>query len=87
MGPIFSANNQQILHPVEETHICNCRVKTDCPIQNKSLTPQVVYEAEVTKSTGDKLKIYHGLTKTTFKEKHRNHKTWKTVNCQNIYGL
>ena len=50
-------------------------MKTDCPMQNKWFTPQVVYEAEVTKSTGEELKIYYGLTKTIFKEKHQNHKT------------
>ena len=71
MGPIISAHNRQILCPVEETYGCKQRVKTDCPMQEKYLTPQVLYEAEV---TDEEMKIYYGLTKTTFKERHRNHK-------------
>ena len=50
-------------------------MKTDCPMQNKCLTPQIVYEAEVTNSTDEEFKSYYGLTKTTFKESYRNHKT------------
>lgn len=44
-------------------------------MQSKCLTPQVVYEAEVTGITDEELKIYYSLTETTFKERHQNHKT------------
>lgn len=67
------AQNRQILCPVDENYGCNCRVKTDCPIQNRCLTPQVVYEAEVKNSSDKELKAYYSLTKTTCKERHRNY--------------
>ena len=75
--------------PVEENYGCNCRVKEDCPMQNKYLTPQIVHEAEITKSTDEELKIYYGLTETTFKEGTKTIKyhltkdiAWKSLNYQ-----
>lgn len=37
-------------------------------MQSKSLTAQVVHEAEITNSTDAVLKTSYGLTETTFKE-------------------
>ena len=43
------------------------------------------FKAEVTDSTDKGLEIYDGLTETTFKEKHRNHKTFnKRDHMKNI---
>lgn len=75
MGSIISAHNRQILCSVKENYGCNCKVKTDCPMQNKFLTPKVVYKTKVTNNTDEELQICYGWTKTTFKERHRNHKT------------
>ena len=75
MASIILAHNQQILCTVEENYGCNFRVKTDCPIQNKCLTPKVVYEAEVTNSSDGELKTSYSLTKTTCKERHGNYIT------------
>ena len=53
---------------MEENYGRNCKVKEDCPMQNKYLTSQIVHEGEITNSTNEELKIYYGLTETTFKE-------------------
>ena len=60
---------------MEENYGCNCRLKTGCTMQNKSLTAQVVHEAEITNSTDAVLKTSYGLTETTFKEDTENIKT------------
>ena len=44
-------------------------------MQYKCLAPQVVYEAEVTNSAKEELKICYGLTETTFTERHRDLET------------
>ena len=56
-----------------DTFGCNCRQKTSCPLDNKCLTPKVVYKAEITTEVNQEKKIYIGLTETTFKERYRNH--------------
>ena len=50
----------------EETVTCNCRDKSKCPLQEKCLTPSMIYKADVKTSHG---KIYHyiGLTEPAFK--------------------
>ena len=58
------------------------KMKTDCPMQSKFLTPQIVYEAEVTNSTDGEFKSYYGLTKTSLKKSYRNNKTsFDNRNC------
>ena len=57
-------------------------------MQSKCLTPQVVYEAEVTDSTDEELKIYYGLTETNFKERHQKHKTsFNSRDCMEVMEL
>ena len=73
IASIISAHNKHILHPKNETHACNCRVKTNCPLQNKCLTPSIIYEAAVTNNVDVERKIYIGASETTFKERYRNH--------------
>ena len=87
MRPIISTHIQPILRSVEENSGCNCRMKTVCSMQNKYLTLQVVYEAEV---TDEEVKI-----ETTFRKRHRNQVTsfnnsdcmqgTDCMNCQNTY--
>ena len=50
---IISGHNKQILHPKPQQCGCNCRDKSNCPLDNKCLTPQIVYQADVTNDTDD----------------------------------
>ena len=63
-GQIILADNRQILCTTEENYGWNCKVKSDCLMQSKCLTPQVVYEVEVTNSADAKLKINYDLSGT-----------------------
>ena len=50
---------------------CNCRNKLSCPLQNKCLTENLVYEARV--STVNKVFSYIGATAGPFKKRWANH--------------
>ena len=47
MNSILTSHNKKILAENEKQYECNCRNKDECPLENKCLTPQVVYEADV----------------------------------------
>ena len=74
MGSIISSHNKHILQPSQENFGCNCRNKTDCPLNNKCLTPNIVYEAQITNNTNVDQKRYLGASETPFKERFNNHK-------------
>ena len=70
---IISSHNKQILRPKPQPKGCNCRDKKNCPLENKCLTPKIVYQADVTNDTDDTYKYYRGLAETPFKDRYRNH--------------
>ena len=73
MASIISTHNNQILRSKTTSYGCNCRNKESCPLDNKCLTPRIIYEAEMTNNADDERKLYIGLCETPFKERFRNH--------------
>ena len=73
MASIITSHNKTILRPNIQDYGCNCRKKNECPMQNKCLTTNIIYEARVTNNIDIVEKIYFGLLKTSFKERYRNH--------------
>ena len=73
MSSIISAHNRSILNPPETSFGCNCRNRSLCPLQNKCLTPNIVYQAEITNNVDDERRVYLGLSETPFKDRYRNH--------------
>ena len=58
------------------------------PLDNKYLTLQLIYQADVTKNLDDEYKYYQGLAETTFKERYSNHKSsFKNENNKNSMKL
>ena len=51
---------------------CNCRVWRDCPLQNRCLTNNIVYEATV--CSGLETWRYVGSTGRNFKDRYYNHR-------------
>ena len=48
ISSIISSHNKDILNPFSNTVSgCNCISKESCPLQNKCLTPKIVYRADV----------------------------------------
>ena len=52
----------------------NCRNKNNCPLDGKCLTPNIIYEAQITSNQRNyKQKIYIGTAETDFKHRFNNH--------------
>ena len=73
MDSVISAHNQRLLTPNNSSFGCNCRNKSNCPVEEKCLRAKIIYQADVTNDTDDKYKFYYGLTEASFKERFRNH--------------
>ena len=72
MSSILISHNKKILAENEKQYERNCRNKDKCPLENKYLTPQVIYEADVIiLNTSTKFDIV--LSDTPFKERYNNH--------------
>ena len=86
IGSIISSHNKILLKTENESYGCNCRNKNDCPLQEKCLTPGVIYKSNV-KSNNEENK-YIGMTLPPFKTRWRNHKTdFKTESRRNATEL
>ena len=74
VASILSAHNRNTLYPKKREFSCNLRSRTDCSLDNKYLTPMIVYQADVRNDTNDEKKIYLVVSETPFKERFRNRK-------------
>ena len=81
ISSIISGHNKMVTKkpdPVERE--CNCRDRELCPLDNKCLTENIIYEAEITSHPDEVKKDYRGLCSTTFKARlgvhnqHINHR-------------
>ena len=61
--------------PKETEKTCNCRVKNNCPLDNKCLTKNIVYQAKVTRLDNLENETYVGLCETEFKARYNNDKS------------
>ena len=61
MSSILTSNNKKILAETEKQYECNYRNKDECPLDNKCLTPRVIYEADVI-TLNTSRKFYIGLS-------------------------
>ena len=88
MEKVISKHNKKILaEETEETNKknCNCRIKANCPVDNKCLTESLIYKA--TLQTADASE-YIGLTDNTFKTRYNNHTySFRTETKQNATTL
>ena len=66
MSSKISSNNQRIINPPPTNYGCNCRNRSNCPLDNKCLTPSIVFKAIVlTINKPDKK--YFGISETPSK--------------------
>ena len=57
---------------IEES--CNCRNKNNCLLDGKCLTPNIIYEAQITSNQLNyQQKIYIGTAETDFEHRFSNH--------------
>ena len=74
MGLVIASHNRRIIQPTSNNHICNCRNRAECPLDNKCLTANIVYKAAVSAPSKPDKK-YFGIAETSFKDRFRNHIT------------
>ena len=68
---INSHNRKILLPPVN--NLSNCIDKTYCPLKEKSLSENTLYQADIS-SENFQRKIYYGISETKFKPRYSNHK-------------
>ena len=73
IGLIISSHNKKILYSDNTKYGCNCNDKNKCPLDNKCLTPRIVYRADVPNDQTQEQKFYYGISDTPFKEQYENH--------------
>ena len=56
VASVLSAHNRNILYAKKSEFGCSCRTRTDCSLDNKCLTPKIVYLADVRNDTNDEKK-------------------------------
>ena len=73
MANIIKQHNSRILSssPTQQLRMCNCRVKSECPMDGKCLTKCIVYKAEVGANNGKR--VYYGASEGEFKTRYNNH--------------
>ena len=64
----INSHNRKILHPPvnSQSRTCNSIKKTDCPLQEKCLNENTLYQADIS-SENFQTKIYYGILETKFK--------------------
>ena len=76
MASIISKNNSKVLNiqqgQIAPSEGCNCRIKAECPLPGKCLTPKLIYQATV--ETLNKKETYIGLSAPPFKTRFGGHK-------------
>ena len=74
----INSHNRKILHLLfnNQSRTCNCINKTDCPLQEKCLSVNTLYQAYIS-SENFQTKIYYGRSKTKYKTtRYSNHKKY-----------
>ena len=73
MNNVIRKHNSKIMkNPAPSTtKTCNCRQKTDCPMDGNCLSECLIYKASVSATTN---KYYYGTCENTLKERYNNHK-------------
>ena len=82
-GATINRHNNKILNEGNELNRgkCNCRDKTNCPLNKECLSENVLYEAVISCDLPNySSKVYRGITASKFKLRYANHK--KSFTCK-----
>ena len=71
VASIIRSNNRRKLKPSEVEKLCNCRVKTECPLRGECQAQSTVYEATI--ETDNDSRTYVGVSEPPFKTRYANH--------------
>ena len=75
MKSVINNHNMKILNNNAEIEVsCNCRSRNNRHLDGKCLTPNIIYEAQITSNQLNyKQKIYIGTAETDFKHRFNDH--------------
>ena len=82
MNNVIRKHNSKIMkNPAPSTiETCNCRPKTDCPMDGTCLSECFIYKASVITTTN---KYYYDTCENVFKERYNNHKcSFRNKSCE-----
>ena len=74
---IINAHNRKVLYPSPTIgrRTCNCINTSQCPLQQRCLSNNILYQANITPlGENSETKVYYGICETTFKLRYANHK-------------
>ena len=75
----IDAHNKKLLtkntHNPINNKKCNCKTKSECPLEQNCLQKNIIYQAKVTRLDNNTTESYIGLCETDFKARYSNHKT------------
>ena len=73
MSSIIPAHHCSTPNPLKTSFGCNCQKRSMCLLQNKYLTPNILYQPDITNNVDDERRVYLGLSETPFKNRYHNH--------------
>ena len=73
MNSIISAHNRTTLNSPKTNYGCNCRNKTKSALQNQCLTPNIIYQADLSNNVDSEKRVNLGVSETPFQERYSNH--------------
>ena len=78
-------HNKKIEKPeqTDKEKTCNCRKKTDCPLNEECKTSAVIYQASVRDEKGGQ-QSYVGLTEGEFKSRYNTTNTRSKIQNRNM---
>ena len=93
MSSMIKSHNKKVINKdVKESKSCNCRVKSECPLNGQCQVTDIIYKCTVL-SPDKPNKVYLGTAEGDFKKRFYNHrksfnnKVAQTIpHFQNIYG-
>lgn len=79
----INKRNKKAQQKHQDTQLCNCINKKQCPLKRQCLTESIVYQANITVIIPDyKENVYPGVSIATFKVCFGKHKTSFTKQSQ-----
>ena len=74
MANLIKSHNRKVLRSDQvDSDGCNCRKRSECPLEGKCLATNVIYQAKVIQPDKDP-RLYIRMAETEFKTRFNNHK-------------
>ena len=87
MSSMIKSHNKKVINKdVKESKSCNCRVKSECPLNGQCQVTDIIYKCTVL-SPGKSNKVYLATAEGDFKKQFYNHRKSFNNSAQTIPTL